>query len=531
MLLKHTLLYLPAQFVGPLFQLLAMIVWTHVVDEHTLGIITLITATHELLQIGFLAWWSQYALRFLGRYQDANDAPRFYRTENAVLLASIALQSAAVVGILLLVIAPGARTDLLLAAVAYVMTRSLNLYIGERARAQQQIRVYTIQQVFGPSVGFVAGLVLIRLFGQSAEWPLAGYAAAQLIAALIVIPALRCGYRLWPIDREIVSHALRYGIPLIVGGALGWVGLNASRFIVNQMSGVAAAGLFAVGYGLGQRAAAVAAMLVTAAAFPLAVRSMEQEGSQAGMRQLAANSALLVAILAPSLAGIFMLRTEIVHLLIAVPFQAVTLAVLPLSTLAGAIRNLRAHFGDQVSAAEPHALDDGHCRDRRVDDRGAERFVPAALGTYGRGRRHRAGGAGRGMRQLLDRIYPVWPAPSGRPSRAHRFRHDCDDRVAADFPGGSDDPGSDSSHCGRRRRLFRSACPALRADAAADTPPTPPTFGGMSVFDRIVAYDFLVFSNARAIANQSGFFCIDESNGSGRGSRCARGSFFFAASV
>jgi O-antigen/teichoic acid export membrane protein len=340
MLLKHTLLYLPAQFVGPLFQLLAMIVWTHVVDEHTLGVITLITATHELLQIGFLAWWSQYALRFLGRYQDANDASRFYRTENAVLLTSVALQSAAVVGILLLVIAPDARTGLLVAAVAYVITRSLNLYIGERARAQQQIRVYTIQQVFGPSVGFVAGLVLIRLFGQSAEWPLAGYAAAQLTAALIVLPALRNGYRLWPIDREIVTHALRYGIPLIVGGALGWVGLNASRFIVNQMSGVAAAGLFAVGYGLGQRAAAVAAMLVTAAAFPLAVKSMEQEGSQAGMRQLAANSALL--------AGIFMLRTEIVHLLIAAPFQAVTLAILPLSTLAGAIRNLRAHFGDQV---------------------------------------------------------------------------------------------------------------------------------------------------------------------------------------
>ena len=80
---------------------------------------------------------------------------------------------------------------------------------------------------------------------------------------------------------EIVEHALRYGIPLIIGGALGWVGLNASRFIVNEMSGVAAAGLFAVGYGLGQRAAAVAAMLVTAAAFPLAVKSMEQEGSQA----------------------------------------------------------------------------------------------------------------------------------------------------------------------------------------------------------------------------------------------------------
>ena len=167
-----------------------MIVWTHVVDEHALGVITLITATHELLQIGFLAWWSQYALRFLGRYQDANDAPRFYRTENAVLLASVVLQSAAVVGILLLVIAPGARTDLLLAAVAYVITRSLNVYIGERARAQQQIRIYTIQQVFGPSVGFVAGLVLIRLFGQSAEWPLVGYAADRDTYTSLWLPLL-----------------------------------------------------------------------------------------------------------------------------------------------------------------------------------------------------------------------------------------------------------------------------------------------------------------------------------------------------
>src|ERR1700716_277437 len=129
MLLRHPLLYLPAQFVGPLFQLLAMIVWTHVVDEHTLGIITLITATHELLQIGFLAWWSQYVLRFLGRYEDAGDAARFYRTENAVLLLSVALQSAAVVGILILVIAPGAGAGLIIATVAYVITRSLNLYI------------------------------------------------------------------------------------------------------------------------------------------------------------------------------------------------------------------------------------------------------------------------------------------------------------------------------------------------------------------------------------------------------------------
>jgi O-antigen/teichoic acid export membrane protein len=348
MLLRRTLLYLPAQIVGPLFQLVAMIVWTHVVDEHTLGVITLITATHELLQIGFLAWWSQYALRFFGRYQEGHDAQRFYRTENAVLLVSLFIQSAAVIAVLLLVIAPGTDAGLLAATVAYVITRSLNLYIAERARVRHQIGVYSIQQILGPSVGFIAGLILIKLLGQSPTWPLLGYAAAQLVAAVVVLPKIGYGRRVWPIDREIMRHAFSYGIPLVIGGALGWVGLNASRFIVNDMLGVAAAGLFAVGYGLGQRAATVAAMLVTAAAFPLAVKSMEQGGSKAAMRQLSDNSAVLIAILAPSIAGIFLLRTEIVHLLIASPFQQVTLAILPLSTLAGSIRNLRAHFGDQV---------------------------------------------------------------------------------------------------------------------------------------------------------------------------------------
>jgi len=348
MLLRHTLLYLPAQIVGPLFQLIAVIVWTHVVDEHTLGVITLITATHELLQIAFLTWWSQYALRFFGRYQDHSEALRFYRTENAVLLVSVIVQSIIVLAIVLLVIAPDANTGLLTATVGYVITRTLNLYIGERARVRHQIGVYSIQQVVGPAAGFVVGLVLIRLLGQSAEWPLAGYALAQLAAAIIVLPKIGYGRSFWPPDREIVNHALHYGIPIVIGGALGWVGLNASRFIVNDMLGVAAAGLFAVGYGLGQRAAAVAAMLVTAAAFPLAVKSMEQSGSKVAMRQLADNSALLIAILAPSIIGIFFLRTEIVHLLIAAPFQKVTLAVLPLSVLAGSIRALRAHFVDQT---------------------------------------------------------------------------------------------------------------------------------------------------------------------------------------
>jgi O-antigen/teichoic acid export membrane protein len=177
---------------------------------------------------------------------------------------------------------------------------------------------------------------------------LAGYAVAQLAAVLAVLPFLNFSFRLRPFDREIFTHALHYGVPLGIGGALSWLGLNAPRFIVNEFMGIAAAGLFAVGYGLGQRAAAVAAMLVTAAAYPLAVKKMEEKGSAAAMHQLADNGALLLAVIVPSVVGVYVLRHDVVTLLIAEPFRLTTLAILPLSVLAGGIRSARAHFCDQV---------------------------------------------------------------------------------------------------------------------------------------------------------------------------------------
>ena len=348
MLFRSTLLYLPAQLIGPLFLLVSVVTWTHVTSKSTLGVITLVTATHELLQMIFLFWWSQYALRFFGLVQVGEQSARYYRTENAVLLLSVAVQSVIAMIILRTVIAPKADVLLSLAMVGYVVTRSFNLYIAERARVRHEIGIYSVQQITGPAVGFFLGLLLIHIFGDNPAWPIAGYALAQFAAVLVVLPLIRFGFAIGPIDRRIIRDALHYGVPLAVGGVLSWVTINASRFIVSNTLGLDAAGLFAVGYGLGWRAATVAAMMVTASAFPIVVTKMEEGGIQLALRQLSDNGALLAAVLLPSVAGVFILRSELVHLLIAPAFQSATLAILPLAALAGAIRNFRAHYSDQL---------------------------------------------------------------------------------------------------------------------------------------------------------------------------------------
>jgi O-antigen/teichoic acid export membrane protein len=348
MLLRSTLLYLPAQIIGPLFQLVSVVVWTHIISDSTLGVITLVVATHELLQTAFLYWWSQYALRFFGALQPGEQTTHYLRTENAVLLLSVAVQSLAAIVVLQAGIIPGGDLGLSLAVLAYVITRSYNLYIAERARAAHEIGVYSIQQTTGPALGFLLGLLLIKMFGDKPEWPILGFAAAQLVATLLALPLIRFSWSIGPLDRRIVRDALHYGVPLVIGGGLTWLSLNAPRFVVSDMLGLGAAGLFAVGYGLGWRATAVASLMVTASAFPLAVRAMETGDARRAMRQLANNGVLLAAILFPAVTGLFMLRGEIVHVLIATAFQPATLTILPLAALTGAIRNFRAHFSDQA---------------------------------------------------------------------------------------------------------------------------------------------------------------------------------------
>ena len=149
-------------------------------------------------------------------------------------------------------------------------------------------------------------------------------------------------------DMAILKRALSFGVPLVVAGVIAWVSANGIRNIVQYDGGHEAVGLVSVGWALGQRLASFVAMLVTAAAFPLAVRYLQAGHRELAVHQLSLNGAVLFGLLAPATAGIVMITHPAVSVLIAPAFQQVTLAVLPLAAFGGAIRNLRVHMVDQV---------------------------------------------------------------------------------------------------------------------------------------------------------------------------------------
>ena len=159
---------------------------------------------------------------------------------------------------------------------------------------------------------------------------------------------MEIGLHPFNVSRSIVGHALRYGVPLVGGGIFIWIANNGLRFIVEHFEGAVAVGLITVGWALGLRAANFASMLVTAAAFPLAVKRARESGMAEGQLQLERNGVLLLIVLLPATVGLWLVAGPFVTLVVAEPFREMTKAVLPMALLAGTLRGFRVHFGEQV---------------------------------------------------------------------------------------------------------------------------------------------------------------------------------------
>ena len=347
MLFRQTILYLPAQVLGPLVQFISVVVWTYFLVPEDMGVFALISAAQEFAYVGTLFWFTLYTMRYFNRNASDGDKRAFLNTESGVLLGAL-LGSALGILTLPLFIEAHWTASLLLASLGYGVSRTIATHVTDRARTAADTFTYSVLQITWPILGLALGLLFVKLFGANAANVLWGYAAAQAIALLYAASRLEFGKEPFAVSRDMIRTALRYGLPLVIGGLFVWLANNGIRFVIEHQAGAKAVGLITVGWGLGLRAAAFAAMLVTAAAFPLAVARARDSGMAEGQAQLLRNGVLLLAVLAPAAAGLWAISTPLVERIVAEPFRDMTAAVLPWAIFAGAARNMRIHFGEQV---------------------------------------------------------------------------------------------------------------------------------------------------------------------------------------
>ncbi len=347
MLFRQTLAYLPAQLLSPLAQLAAAILLTHALGAADYGLTMLIFASQELVFLVCLSWWTSFYLRYGGRLAQAGPATALASTEAAVLLLSSLAQVVVTVAIILAT-DPGLPLAFYASACAFTVSRSLLNFLSERARREAQIAAYSAVQVAGPLGGLALVLVLMALDAATPARVLAAFALVQGLVGAVVAARFGLFVRPQALDHAVLADARRFGAPVVLAYLLSWLGGNVIRFVVHHGAGAVALGLMSVGWGLATRLSGVAAMVVAAAAYPLAVKAMEAGDADGARRQMANNSALLLALLAPAGLGFWALAPGFVPWLVAPEYQAVTLQILPWALLGACVRNLRMHGWDQM---------------------------------------------------------------------------------------------------------------------------------------------------------------------------------------
>jgi O-antigen/teichoic acid export membrane protein len=237
--------------------------------------------------------------------------------------------------------------ELLIATVAFTLTRNLSTHFAARARARFETLAFTVLQAAGPTLGLAFGLVALTTVAATPEMLLWSYSAAQLLGLAAALPLMRFDLRRPRIDWRLFEAAWSYGAPLLLASVLAWISVQGIRFIVDYEQGPAAVGLLTVGWWLGLRLTAFSALLVTGASFNVVVEHVRENGHDGALPQFATNGALLLAILVPSVVGAFLLNKEIVDALVAEPYRAITVAILPMAICAGALHAFRDHATDQ----------------------------------------------------------------------------------------------------------------------------------------------------------------------------------------
>ena len=238
MLLRHTLLYLPAQLLAPLAQFIAAAVWTHWMSPQTYGVLTFLVAAQDLVFVICLSWWSAFCLRYMAAFT-AGELQLYRRSETMVLALTIAIGAGASAGLLAYLRLFG-DGPLVITTIVFLVSRSVDLHLAERARAQERIFDYTVAQISGPVAGFGLALLFVSVIGPTPAAALAGFALPQAVAACWLLWRLDVDLTLRRPDAGMVRRALTYGLPMLAGGVLGWISLNGIRFVAQEMGGDAA---------------------------------------------------------------------------------------------------------------------------------------------------------------------------------------------------------------------------------------------------------------------------------------------------
>jgi O-antigen/teichoic acid export membrane protein len=341
-LLKHSAAYLLARGLPALINFGALALFTRLLAPEEYGRYALVIAVVSLANAVLFQWLRLGLLRFLPQY--SREPQRLLSTLVAGFVVLVATTGALAVFAFLLWADPVAR-QLISLGVLLLWAQAWFQINLETARSQLSPKRYGYLNIAKSATSITIGGVLAFL-GWGANGIILGLVVAMLANTFVFSRSVwaQVHYRL--IDTRVLSELLRYGLPLTMTFALTFVVSSSDRLLLAWLLDTESVGLYAVGYDLAQHTLGVLMMVVNLAAYPLAVRALEQQGEAAAQRQLAHNATLLLMVALPATAGMVLLSDSIAGVFLGAEFHEAAALLIPWIAIGAMFAGIKAYHFD-----------------------------------------------------------------------------------------------------------------------------------------------------------------------------------------
>jgi O-antigen/teichoic acid export membrane protein len=341
MLLKHSFLYLFARGLPGVINLLAMALYTRLLSPDDYGNYALVIAGVGLANMTLFQWLRLGVLRFLPSYQEKQTT--FLST---ILFGYITL--VVVTGffgtITLIFISDSVLRGLILFGLMLLWAQAFFELNLELARIQLVPRRYGLLSIVKTTVALAIGGSLAYL----------GFGAFGLLLGLIIGMLLSLSIQIgdWKyvrfrfIETKVFHELLVYGLPLSATFILGFVVSSSDRFLLGWFLGAGATGMYAAGYDITKQTLGILMVIVNLAAYPLAIRALEQNGKEAARQQLSHNITLLLTIALPCTAGFALLAPNIALVFLGKAFRDTAVTLIPWIALGSLLAGIKAYYFD-----------------------------------------------------------------------------------------------------------------------------------------------------------------------------------------
>lgn len=343
MLIRSTIIYLPAILLPRIAAILLLIVTTRLVDQTEYGLLALVVTIGEITDAA-VSNWLRIALLRLGGTGEVARGSLARAARVLVVTATLAIVIAVALSAVLV---PERWHEFALAVSAYIVAGSVSRHALCILQMQQRSATYTMMEFIRSIAAIALPITALLLIERSF---LAASLATSLGTFLTGLVGLRIAYRKVEDGPARFSYRelLSLGAPLIVLVLLGF-GIDAiERPLLKLFHDAGAVAVYAAAYALARQPIDIVGNAINQGAFPEMVSIFDSQGPEAAGRFIVQQMNLMAMLILPGAAILIAAAPDVVRLILPTEYHADAARIFPLIVLAVICFNFKVFAFDNV---------------------------------------------------------------------------------------------------------------------------------------------------------------------------------------